>query len=121
MLDILILQKSIQKELKKTDKKITEKLDYDGTEFPVQEKDFNKTEVKNNIWIKVFGYKNRLFFPVYISDQKFERLLILIDDDQSHYVYIKDLRDLCFTKQKIKTKNGFVEANYNVLVVKLYW
>ena len=49
MLGILILQKSIQKELKKTDKKITEKLDYDGTEFPVQEKDFNKTEVKNNI------------------------------------------------------------------------
>ena len=31
----------------KNDKNITEKLDYDGLEFPVQEKDFNKTEVKN--------------------------------------------------------------------------
>ena len=40
MLDILILQKNIQKELKKKDKKIAEKRDYDGTEFPVQEKKF---------------------------------------------------------------------------------
>ena len=40
---------NIQKELKKTDKKNTEKLDYDGIEFPVQEKDFNKIEVKKYI------------------------------------------------------------------------
>ena len=56
MLDILILGKKIQKELEKTDKKIAEKLDYDGIEFPVQGKDFNKIEVKNNIFINVFGY-----------------------------------------------------------------
>ena len=30
----------------KNDKNIAEKLNYDGTEFPVQEKDFNKIEVK---------------------------------------------------------------------------
>ena len=35
--------------IKKTDKKVDEKLDYDGIEFPVQENDFNKIEVKNNI------------------------------------------------------------------------
>ena len=40
MLDILILQKNIQKEWKKIDKKVAEKLDYDELEFPVQEKDF---------------------------------------------------------------------------------
>ena len=57
MLDILILQKNIQKELKKTDKKIAEKLDYDGIQFPVQEKDFNKIEVKNDKCINVFGYE----------------------------------------------------------------
>ena len=61
MLGILILQKSIQKELKKTDKKIAEKLDYDGIEFPVQEKDFNKIEVKNNICINVFDFSNLYF------------------------------------------------------------
>ena len=46
MLEIIILQKNIQEDLKKTDKKIAEKLDCDGIEFPLQEKDFNKIEVK---------------------------------------------------------------------------
>ena len=58
--------------IKKTDRKITEKLDYDRIQFPVQEKDFNNIEVKNNICINVFGYENRIAFPIYVSDQKFE-------------------------------------------------
>ena len=78
--------------IKETDKKIAQKLNYDKIEFPVQEKDFNKIEVKNNICINVFGYENKMVFPICISDQKFEDsmdLLLLIDDDKSHYVYIK--------------------------------
>ena len=74
-------------------KKIAEKLDYDRIEFPVQEKDFNKIEVKNNICINVFGYEDKLVSPIYISNQTFEGsmdLLLLTDDDKSHYVYIKD-------------------------------
>ena len=31
---------------------------------------------------------------------------------------LKNLRDLCFTKQKIKTKNTFAEVAYSVLIVK---
>ena len=42
----------------KNDKKIAEELNYDGIEFPIQEKDFNKIEIKNNICINVFGYEN---------------------------------------------------------------
>ena len=105
--------------IKKTEKKIAEELNYDGIEFPVQEKDFNKIEVKNNKCINVFGYDNKLIFPIYISDHKFEDsmdLLLLIDNDKSHYVYIKDL---CFIKQKIKITNGFVKVVYSVLVVKM--
>ena len=34
---------------------------------------------------------------------------------------LKILTDLCFTKQKIKTKNGSVKVVYSVLVVKMYW
>ena len=70
----------------------------------MQEKDFNKIEVKNNISINVFGYGNGLVFPIYISD----------------YKCLKILTDLCFTKQKIKTKYSFVEVVYSVLVVKVY-
>ena len=33
----------------------------------------------------------------------------------------KILIDLCFTKQKIKIKNDFVEAVYNALEVKIFW
>ena len=47
-------------------------------------------------------------------------LLLLIDNDKSHYVYIKDFDRLMSHKQKIKIKNGFVRAVYSVLVVKMY-
>ena len=33
----------------------------------------------------------------------------------------KTLTDLCFTKQRIKTRNTFVRLVYIVLVVKMYW
>ena len=69
----------------------------------MQEKDFSKIEVKNNICINVFGYKNGLVFLIYVSDQKFEGsidLLLLIDDDESHYVYIEDFERFMFLKTK---------------------
>ena len=92
------------------EKKLVNDLNYDGIEFPVQEKDFSKIEVKNNICINVFGYENGLVFPIYVSDQKFEDsmdLLLLIDDDKSHYVYIKDFNRFMFCKTKNKNKKYF--------------
>ena len=99
--------------IKKTDREIACNLNYDGIEFPVQEKDFNKIEIQNNICINVFGYENKLIFPVYISDQTFKSLidlLLLIDDNQSHYVYIKDFNTFMFHKTKNKNKNWFCES-----------
>ena len=72
------------------------------------EKGFNKIEVKNNTCINVFGYENGLVSPTYISDQKFEDsmdLLLLIDNDKSHYVYIKNFDRFMFRKKKITNKN----------------
>ena len=43
--------------------------------------------------INVFGYEDKLVFLIYVSGQKFEdsmNLLLLIGDDKSHDVYIKD-------------------------------
>ena len=40
----------------------------------------------------MFGYENKMVFPIYISEQEFEEsvdLLLLIHEDKSHYVYIK--------------------------------
>ena len=74
MLDILILRKNNQKKFKKLTKKLMKILII--MEFPLQEKDFSKIEVKKNICINVFGYENKLVFPIYVSDQKFETLWI---------------------------------------------
>ena len=63
-------------------KKVVQKLYYDIIEFPMQDKGFNKTEVKNNKCLNVFGYENGLVFPIYVSDQRFVdsiSLLLLID------------------------------------------
>ena len=79
----------------------------------MQENDFNKTEVKKNICINVFGYENGLVSPIYISDQKFEDsidLLLLIDDYESHYVYIKDFGRFMFHKTKNKNKKWFCRS-----------
>ena len=51
----------------------------------------------------MFGYENKLVFPVYISDQTFKSsidLLLLINDDKSYYVYIKDFNTFMFHKTK---------------------
>ena len=93
-------------------------------EFPVQEKDFSKIEVENNICINVFGYENVLVFSIYLPDPKLEDsvdLLLLIDDDKSHYVYIKDFERFMFHKTRNKNKKWFCKScfqcfsNENVL------
>ena len=99
--------------IKKTDKKIAENLDYDKTEFPVQEKIFSKIEKKSNICINVFGYEIDLVFQIYVLDQKFVDtmdLLLLIDDDKSHYVYIKDFDRFMSDKTKNKNKKWFCRS-----------
>ena len=68
----------------------------------------------------MFGYENKLVFPIYMSDQTIKSsidLLLLIDDDKSHYVFIKDFNTFMF--HKIKIKNGSVKVVYCVLVVKV--
>ena len=59
---------------------------------------------------------------MFVSDQKFENfmdLLLVTDDDKSHYVYIKDFDRFKFHKNKMKTKNTFVKVAYSVLVLKV--
>ena len=54
-----------------------------------------------------------MVFPIYILDQKFENstnLLLLIDDDKSHYVYIKDFDRFMLHKTKNKNKKWFCKS-----------
>ena len=96
----------------KTDREIACNLNYDGIKIPVEEKDFKKIEVQNNICISVFCYENEMVFPIYIFDKKFGSmdLLLLIDDNKSHYVYIKDFNTFMFHKAKNKSKKWFCKS-----------
>ena len=87
----------------------------------MRERDFSKIETKNNICIDVYCYKNKLTFPICISDLKFGNsvgLLQIFDGDKSFTS--KVLTDLCFTKKRIKTKNTVARVAYSVLLVKIY-
>ena len=72
--------------------------------------------MKNNICINVFGFSNLCLRQKFVDSMD---LLLLTDNDKSHHVYIKDFDRFVFHKQKIKTKNGFVEVVYSVLVAKM--
>ena len=61
----------------------------------------------------MFCYENRMTFPIYISNQKFENsmdLLLTIDENKSHYVYIKDFDRFMFHKTKNKNKKWFCKS-----------
>ena len=94
--------------IKKVDGRLAaNNLNYNRIEFPVQEKVFSKVEVQNNICINVFGYENKLVFPIYVSNKEYRDLidlLLLIEDNKSHYMYIKDFNRFMFHKTKNKNK-----------------
>ena len=96
-------------------------LDYKDIQFPVSKKNYKKFEQRNYICINVFCYENDLVYPVHISKQISEDcmdLLLINNENKSHYVYIEDFNSLCSIRQNIKLKNTFTDIVYNVLVVK---
>ena len=93
--------------IKKDDKRLSSNLSYDGIVSPVKEKDFKKIKVQKNISVNMFGYENKLVFPIYISSKDFDDsidLLLLLEDNKTHYVYIKDFNTFMFCKTKNKNK-----------------
>ena len=88
-------------------------------DFPVSLKDYNKIEEQNNININVFGYENKQFYPIYVSKQKNEdilNLLLITEDENKHYVLIKDFNRMMYKRQSIGRKNTFVCIAYKSLV-----
>ena len=78
-------------------------LDYEGIKFPVSKNDYCRIERQSNICINVFCYGNNLTFPAYIPNQKFENcvdLLLMSNENKSHYMYIKDFIRLMLNKTK---------------------
>ena len=85
-------------------------LNYDGIEFPVSQKHYNKVEKQNNIRINVFGYEKGQPFPIHISKETFENqmnLLLITEDEKKHYVLIKDLNAFMYNQSKHKERKHF--------------
>ena len=99
--------------IKKEDREVFKKLNYQGVDFPVSKKDYSKIEVLNGININGFCYENKMVYPVYSSNQSFNDcldLLLISNNFTSHYVYIKDFNRLMFNKTKHKGKKYFCKS-----------
>ena len=97
--------------IKKGDKKMINELNYDGIDFPLYQKHYNKVEKQNSIRINnVFGYENGQPFPIHISKETFKdqmNLLLITKDEKKHYVLIKDLNAFMYNQSKHKERKHF--------------
>ena len=96
--------------IKKSDKEYVKNLDYSGIEFPVTTKHYNKIEKQNNININVFGYENKQPDPIYVSKEKYDQhmnLLLITENENKHYVFIKDFNRFMYNQTKHKERKHF--------------
>ena len=96
--------------IKKSDKEFIKKLDYSEIEFPVTINQYNKIEKQNEININVFGYENKQPYPIYISKEKYEKhieLLLITEENNNHYVFIKDFNRFMYNQTKHEHKKHF--------------
>ena len=96
--------------IEKGDKQMINELDYEGIEFPVSQKHYNKVEKQNSIRINVFGYEKGQPFPIHISKEMFKdkmNILLITKDEKKHYVLIKDFNAFMYNQSKHKEKKHF--------------
>ena len=96
--------------IKKEDKRSIEGLNYEGIEFRVSQKHYNKVEIQNDIRINVFGYEKGQPFNIHISKETFEdqmNLLLITKDEKKHYVIIKDFNAFMYNQSKHKERKHF--------------
>ena len=72
-------------------------------------RDYEIIEERFNINVKVFGYENRVF-PLYLSKKSNKQelnVLLISNEEKSHYVFIKDFNRLMYSKTKHKDRKHF--------------
>ena len=99
--------------IRKEDREVVKKLNYEGVDYPVSKKDYGEIEVLNGINVNVFCYENKVVYPVYLSDQKFDDsmdLLLISKKSVSHHVYIKGFNRLMLNKTRHKGQKYFCKS-----------
>ena len=78
----------------KSDKNFTKTLDFKDIKFPVKTRNIHKIEKKTSIGISIFGYENKVKYPIYVSkkccEDKHADLLLIGEGRKKDYVHIKD-------------------------------
>ena len=91
--------------MNKQDKKIASSLDYRGINFPMKTRDYEIVEERFNINVNALGYRNKAF-PLHNckkSNEKVLNVLLISNEEKSHYVFVKDFNRLMYSE--VKTKN----------------
>ena len=89
---------------------MVQKLNYQGIEFSVATKHYDKIEEQNSININVFGYGNKQFYPMYVSKQHNKvvlNLLLITEGEKQHYVLVKDFDRMMYNKTKYQHRKYF--------------
>ena len=71
---------------------------------------YELVEERFNINVNVFGYENRIF-PLYVSKKLNEQELIALlisNEEESHYVFVKDFNRLMYSEVKTKNQHKFL-------------
>ena len=104
------------------DKKLSNDLDCDGVDFPSREKELAKLKKRTIFPLTCFAMKTsrpfQFIFQIKTLKTRWTYYSQLMVINGIMYTS-KTLTDLCFIKQKIKTKNTFAKVVYSVLVVKM--
>ena len=85
--------------------------------FPLDFNDYELIENRFEMNINVFGYENKVY-PLYISKKSQTQtlnLLLITQENKSHYVFIKKFNRLIYSKTKINIKTSL-----HVLFTKFY-
>ena len=83
-------------------KKIEDKYNWSGINFPASFSDIQKFEDMNKICINVYGITDEQVHPLYLGNvsyckNEYINLLLITDDETGHYIYIKKLENLLNT------------------------
>ena len=98
--------------IKKQDKEIAKTLDYRGINFLMKVRDYEIVEERFNINVNIFGYRNKIH-PLYVSKKSNEQVLnvlLISNEEKSHYVFIKDFNRLMYSKTRHKDRKHFCMA-----------
>ena len=77
--------------------------------FPLDVTDYEKIEDRFQMQVNVFGYGNKVY-PLYISKNSYDQalnLLLIIEKDKSHYVFVEDFNRLMFSRTRYKDKKHY--------------